>query len=590
MLREGGKANPFDFAQPYPAPYVPRRLTFEIRERVASDGSVVEVLDEAAAREVLRDLARHDVEAIAVCLLWSIANPTHERLLGALIESELPGTPYTLSHGLNPVIREYRRAAGAAIDASLKPLMQSHLKALTADLREGGFGGELLVLTSIGGVRDAEDITEQPIYSVNSGPSMAPIGAAAYLPSDATAIVTDVGGTTFDVTVLREGEPATTRDTWLGERFVSDLTGLSAVDVRSIGAGGGSIAHVDRAGMLHVGPRSAGSVPGPACYCAGGQEPTVTDAALVLGYIDAAFFLAGRMALDVEAARRVIEGHVARPLALDLDHAAYSIFRVANARMVTHLRDFVVSQGLDTQRTTLVAGGGAGGMLAADLAEGLGCAGVIVPRTAGALSACGGLFSDIVNEFATSRFATTAAFDTAAVNAAIGELDERADRFLARVGAGATAVRKQYVVEARYPSQAWELPVELVGGRFETEADVDGLRDAFERTHERMFAVSQPGHDVECMSWKVRARVVLDKPQVAASWTGAVPPHPRGHIAAYFGGDRELMPRYAAEALAVGVVLDGPLAVDEPTTTILVPPGWRLATTALSTYHLTRSA
>ena len=588
VLREGGKSNPFDFGTPYPAPYVPRRLTYEVSERVSSDGEVQVPLDEAGAQAVLGRLSAARVEAVAVCLLWSIANPVHEERIGELIEMTLPGVPFTLSHRLNPVVREYRRAAGAAIDASLKPLMQDHFKGLAADLREAGFSGEFLVVTSLGGVQDADDIREQPIFSVNSGPAMAPVGALAYLEADSTAVVTDMGGTTFDVSIVRHGDPVTTRDTWLGERYVSDITGLSAVDVRSIGAGGGSIAHIDSGGMLHVGPRSAGADPGPACYGAGGSEATVTDAAVVLGYIDPAFFLGGRIELDLEAAERAVLTCVARPLGLDLDRAAYSIFRVANARMATHLRDFVMSHGLDPRRAVLVAGGGAGGMIATDLAESLGTDRVVVPRTAAALSACGGLFSDIVAEVATSHYATTAAFDLDRVNAVLAQLEDRADRFLGRVRSRATATRKDYLVEARYPSQAWELPVELPHSRFGGAADVAALRHAFDQAHERLFAVSQPGHDVECLSWKVRARAVLERPQLDLT-TRAVTGPPRGHTAAYFEDGRARMPRFHGAELAPGTSLDGPLAVDEPTTTVLVPPGWTLEVGARPAYDLVRS-
>jgi N-methylhydantoinase A len=260
VIKEGGKADPHDFRQPYPEPYVPRRRTFEVAERIDAEGGVVTPLDEAQARAVLETLRERGIEAIAVCLLWSTANPTHELRLGELIEATLPGVAYTLSHRLNPILREYRRASSAAIDASIKPLMQSHLREMEADLRAAGFAGELLVSTTMAGCMDVRSIAERPIHSVRSGPAMAPVAGVAYAgleDAGATAVVVDTGGTTFDVALVRDGRIVTTQETWIGPRWTGHVLGLPAVDVRSVGAGGGSIAWIDRGGLLRVGPQSS---------------------------------------------------------------------------------------------------------------------------------------------------------------------------------------------------------------------------------------------------------------------------------------------------------------------------------------------
>ena len=244
---------------------------------------------------------------MAVCLLWSIVNPVHELRVGELLEQHLPGVPYTLSHALNPSLREYRRASSAAIDASLKPLMTRYLAALEERLRDAGLEGRLLVVTASGGVLDADTMAAAPIHSINSGPAMAPVAGRYYAEREAgatTAVIADTGGTSYDVSLVRRGRIPWTRETWLGRQYESDITGFPSVDVKSIGAGGGSIAWVDDGGLLHVGPESAGADPGPACYARGGVHPTVTDAALVLGYIDPGYFLGGAIALDVQAARQ----------------------------------------------------------------------------------------------------------------------------------------------------------------------------------------------------------------------------------------------------------------------------------------------
>ena len=310
FLREGGRTEPFNFTVPYPDPYVPRTLSFEVPGRLMFDGSEFRPFDEAAARDIITALRDAEVEAVAVCFLWSIVNPAHELRMGAMLDEYLPNIPYTLSHRLNPSLREYRRASSAAIDASLKPLMQAYMGNLTARLKDAGFGGRVLIVTSQGGVMDAADIAAAPIHLINSGPSMAPISGRYFAMCDEgfdTAVIADTGGTTYDVSLVRRGRIPWTSETWIGEPHRGHMTGFPSVDVKSIGSGGGSIAWVDDGGMLHVGPNSAGAVPGPACYGQGGADPTVTDAALVLGYLDAGFFLGGSMTLDPSAARTALE-------------------------------------------------------------------------------------------------------------------------------------------------------------------------------------------------------------------------------------------------------------------------------------------
>src|SRR5262245_13883274 len=332
VLREGGKLHPFDFRTPYPRPYVPRRLTFEVRERITSEGEILVPIDRGELRKTLTALAEKEPEAVAVSLLWSIVNPAHEEAVAEALEEALPGIPYTLSHRLNPIIREYRRASSAAIDASLKPLMQWHLREMEADLAAAGFTGELVVVTSFGGVLGLEDVAGRPIYSVNSGPATAPVAGKVYAGDSRNAIVCDMGGTSFDVSVIRDGYIKFTRETWLGGAFTGHMTGLSSVDVKSIGAGGGSIAWIDSGGLLRVGPQSAGAVPGPAAYGLGGTEPTVTDAAVVLGFIDPDYFLGGRIKLDTEQARAAVQTTIAEPLGLEVEQAAHAILAVANER------------------------------------------------------------------------------------------------------------------------------------------------------------------------------------------------------------------------------------------------------------------
>ena len=363
VLKEGGKHGVHDFETDYPDPYIPQAHTFEIDVRIDAEGGVVTPLDRAQARAALGLVKERGFEAVAVCLLWAVANPAHEQALAALIEEVLPGVPYTLSHRLIPIVREYRRASATAIDASLKPLMQAHLQGMEDDLRDAGCKGEILVSTSVGGCMHVDELVERPIHTVKSGPAMAPVAALAYSQVEGfgdDVIVCDTGGTTFDVGLVRDGAVKQTRETWIGGQWIGHILAISSVDVRSIGAGGGSIAWIDPGGLLRVGPRSAGAVPGPACYGTGGTEPTVTDAALLLGYLDPDYFLGGRLTLDIDAARRAV-GRLAEQLGKSPDDGAHAVMSLANELMIKAIQDITVTEGFNPRECTLVAGGGAAG-------------------------------------------------------------------------------------------------------------------------------------------------------------------------------------------------------------------------------------
>jgi N-methylhydantoinase A len=588
VFREGGKLRPFDFRESYPEPYIPKRLTWEVPERVNSEGEVVVPLQPADVERVLDELREKRVEAVAVSLLWSILNPVHEELIGELLESRLPGVPYTLSHRLNPIIREYRRTSSAAIDASLKPLMQRHLSDMDRDLREAGFAGELLVVTSFGGVMRLEDVAARPLYSVNSGPAMAPVAGKVVAAPIEDIVICDTGGTSFDVSVVRDGRVSFTRETWLGEVFTGHITGLSSVDVKNIGAGGGSIAWIDAGGLLRVGPQSAGAEPGPACYGRGGTEPTVTDAAVTLGYIDPEFFLGGRIKLDAAAAQEAIRRVVGEPLGLSVPAAAWAVLAVANERMVTAVRDITINQGIDPRDSMLVAGGGAGGMTMSTIAEELGCKRVLVPRTASALSAAGGLFGDVLSEFTVSRRTDTGAFDYAGINEALGTLKEQMTAFFDRMGIAEADRHTEFAVEARYPYQVWELDVPLAKGSFDGEEDIRAMEETFHEVHERVFAVKEPGQRIECLYWKGRATVKLPNPTLAAgSRNGGPPARPTGRRDTWWGtGEPREVDIYLGESMSVGDRVEGPAIVELPTTTIVVYPDWSCEVTASEAFML----
>jgi N-methylhydantoinase A len=588
VRREGGSLRPYDYSRPFPEPYVPRRLTLEIAERIGADGEVLVPLDEGSARSALARARELDVEAVSVCLLWSTANPAHELALGELIAVELPGVPYSLSHRINPIVREYRRASGTAIDASLKPLMQRHLPEISSGLEGEGFVGELLAASSAGGVVPMAELIAGPLWSVRSGPSLAPVAARTVARAEAgsdDAIVCDTGGTSFDVSLVRAGDLVFTSETWLGEPFAGHLTGLSSVDVRSIGAGGGSIAWVDPGGLLRVGPESARADPGPACYGLGGTRPTVTDAALALGYIDPERFLGGKMALDLAAAETAL-GELSDALDIGLREAAHAVLSIANERMIAAIGELTVNEGVDPRDSTLVAGGGAAGLTIAAIARELGCREVLIPRAAGVLSAFGGQHSDIVREMTAPHVTNSLEFDYRGVRATLDGLRERMATFESELPAGlAGAVQRRYFVEARYAYQVWDLSIPLQGEGIEDEAALARLIESFHDAHERIFAVREPGQKIELSQWKGRVTASTVKPPLAVE-REHVSREPARRVA-YFPETGEVeLPVHEGNSLAPGERVAGPALIIEPETTIVVYPGWAAHVSELGNYRL----
>lgn len=593
VLKEGGKFDPHDFSQAYPEPYIPRRHTYEIRERIDAEGGVITPLDVEAARATLRKLAARKFEAVAVCLLWSIQNPEHELALAELIEDELPGVPYSLSHQVIPILREYRRASTTAIDASLKPLMRRYLSDMEADLREAGFKGELLISTSVGGCMHVADIAERPVHTVKSGPAMAPVAGRVYADAEdmgADLIVCDAGGTTFDVGLVRAGELVFTRDTWLGRQWVGDLVSMSTVDVRSVGAGGGSIAWVDSGGLLQVGPHSAGSMPGPACYGHGGEEPTVTDAAVVLGYIDPDYFVGGRMALDVAAAGAAIDGVAAR-IGRSADETAFGIITIANELMIRAIQEITVNEGIDPRESVIVAGGGAAGLNIFPIAQELGCERVLVPETASALSACGMQFANVVAECSANLTTRSDAFDRAGTSKLMRRMAAELTAFGASRALDSGTSALSFSVEARYEFQVWDLEIPVSGHALETEEDVAALVEAFHVTHERVFAVRDEESVVEFINWKARLTKVLERPPYGITRLPTEPLAPVGTRSAYFGEGRRIeAPIYKnPQAGQVGDIT-GPAILEMATTTLVVYPGMIASITPLGNFSLRSGA
>ena len=587
LVREGGgRHEPMDYSQEYPDPYIPRRLSYEIPERIFADGRVVEEIDREATIETIKKIKEDNIEAVAVCLLWSVVNPVHELETGKLLDEHLPGIPYTLSSQLNPVIREYRRASSTAIDASLKPLMGAYIRHLEARLRAGGFSGRLLILTASGGMLDASDVWNTPIHTIGSGPAAAPIAGRHYAKHDCAsdlAIVTDAGGTTYDVGLVQNGQIPWTREAMTGDQKQGFMTGFASVDVRSIGAGGGSIAWVDDGGLLHVGPQSAGAEPGPACWNRGGERPTITDACIVLGYLDPEFYLGGNMQINVSLAEKAVTSEVGERLGLEPEDAAAAIFELACQNMVVAIEEITLERGIDPVDALLVGGGGGGGLYAATIAAQLGARQILIPSVSAALSAAGALLSELKRDFSTTHFMLSTVFDRSAANHLLLDLRQRCEAFATESGSDNVTIN--FSVEARYPDQVWEIEVPLRSDKFDDEVDIKGLVDDFHRVHRDLFAIEDTASPIEIIAWRAEVSCKLHSNVAMSAEYSTVVREAGTERRAYFQGAGWTTGKvHRAETLQPGTKIHGPAFIESPVTTIIIPPGASAVKSANSSF------
>lgn len=576
LIREGGKEDTYSIKIDYPPPYIPRRLTFGIRERIDAEGGVVVPLDEDQARQVLAEVRAAGVEAIAVCLLWSIANPVHERRLAALLDEACPGIPYSLSHRTMPSIREYRRTSATAIDASLKPLARRNIEELETRLRQAGLKGVLTLVTSSGGRTAGAEAVDRPIVLCLSGPSAAPeagrhVGRAEAL-DPGNAIVVDMGGTSFDVSIVTGWDiPLHREGTIAGHHF-----GVPSVAVKTIGAGGGSIARVDDAGFIHVGPHSAGAVPGPACYGRGGARATVTDANLVRGFLNPDTFAGGTMRLAPELARAAVGRDVAEPLGMSLDEAAALVALTVEQNMVAAIEDVTVRRGIDPREYAMVVGGAAAGLHAVPIARELGISRLVAPRTAGVLSAFGILVSDITSGFGRSFVTDSRRFDHDGANRVLGELKAEATAYLDRMAVPQAARELRFSVEARYRGQVWQLTLPLAEPRIADAAALAAVLDDFHALHEKRYFVRSAGDPVEFVEWNVQAVGRLPSPPVVWPGNGAknvseALTAKRRAFLRECGGPVDISV-YDGARLPAGGEVEGPAVIEMPLTALVLYP------------------
>jgi N-methylhydantoinase A len=573
-IREGGKADTYSIAIDYPEPYIARELTHGVRERLNSEGGVELPLDEDHVVAVIGALKAQGVESIAVALLWSIANPAHEIRIGELIEAHWPGVPYSLSHRTSPALREYRRTSATAIDASLKPLVSRTVNELELRLRDAGLKGVLTLMTSSGGQTAVDEVIARPINLCLSGPSAAPESARTTIRAEeqetCNAIVVDMGGTSFDISIIDDWQIPMHREGVID----GHVFGVASVEVKTIGAGGGSIARVDAGGFIHVGPESAKSVPGPACYSRGGTRPTVTDANLVRGFLDAGNFAGGTMTLAIDKALKAIDQHVADPLDLTVEEAASLIGLTVEQNMVAAIEEITIRRGVDPREYVMVAGGAAAGLHAVPIARELGIKRVFVPPVAGVLSAFGILVSDMKTTFSRSVPLSTDTFDFERANEALAGLASESEAYLDRMKVPAEAREIRFSTEARYRGQVWQISLPFDMRRIEGQRDLDRLVEAFHQLHEKLYFV-RSSDPVEFTEWTALAIGKLPAAELRhAAHGGSADTAEKGRRAVYIrelGGKADIRVVDGAR-LAPGSVVQGPAMIDQPLTTIVLYP------------------
>jgi N-methylhydantoinase A len=581
-IRHEGRYDMYDLFIEPPAPLVPRHLRREVAERLGADGGVLRALDENQARGVIRELVAGGVEAIAICLLHSYVNPAHERRLAELVRELAPGVPVSCSSEVVPEIREYERASTAAANVYVAPLMARYLEDLEKRLTELGIPGQLYIMQSSGGIALPPMARRLPIRLVESGPAAGALAAAlaARQRGQLRMLSFDMGGTTAKACVIDDGAPLVAREFEVAraDRFKKG-SGLPVrvpvIEMIEIGAGGGSIARVDRLGLLKVGPDSAGADPGPACYNLGGRLPTVTDADLLLGYLDAEFFLGGRMPLDRDAARRAIDEHVARPLGLDAVAAARGIHRVVNENMAAAARIHGIERGKDLRSYPLFAFGGAGPVHCWQVARILKVPEILLPFGAGAMSAYGLLAAPLSFDFVRTARQRLDAADWDLVNGLFDDMEAEGRALLERAGVPGGEIRAARLAEMRYVGQGHEVEAAIPAGALEAD-HLGPITASFEASYRALYHRLPQGMPIEALNWRVTvAGPAPSMPSITArvGAGGRI----KGRRQAFFeeAGTFVDTPVYDRYALAPGDDFGGPAIVEERESTAVIGPGAR---------------
>ncbi len=581
-LRRSARADLYDLFQDPPTVLAPRRWRMEVTERIGADGKVATPLAEEEIDGLIARLREAGVEAVAVTLLFSFLNDAHEKRLGERLRAGLPGVPVFLSSEVLPEIREYERASTTAVCAYVAPILASYLDRLREAVEGMGLPAPW-VMGSGGGVFEIDEALAMPAMSAESGPAAGVIAAAlaGRRIGRPNLITFDMGGTTAKASLIENGAVETTPEYEVGgegsaKRWLNGAghpIRVPVIDLAEVSAGGGSIAWVDPAGALRVGPRSAGAEPGPVCYGRGGTEPTVTDANLILGRLDSSSLLGGDLPIDYARAEAAIRERIALPLGLTVEAAAAAVVRVVDNAMAEALRIVSVERGKDAREFSLICFGGAGPLHAAALADELGVAEAIAPPVPGAFSALGLVGSDIRRDYGRAFFSVLEETDPAALEAAWRGMEDGARRMLARTGVPEADWRLERSADLRYTRQAYELNVPAPPAM--DRAGMAGLAAGFHDKHETTYGHANRTERVQIVALRLSAIALLPELAMAPAAAAAGGGSAKGRRRVWFpGAGRVETPVHARERMAAGAELDGPAIIESLDSTIVVPPGW----------------
>ncbi|MFS0697937.1 hydantoinase/oxoprolinase family protein [Streptomyces nitrosporeus] len=583
-MRRGIRERQNDSKYAPPPPLVPRELIATVRERIDVSGAEVVALHEDDVRAAARYFREQGVEAVAVSYLWSFVDPSHEQRTAEILREELPGVFITISSDVVPQIRAYERHSTTVLNAFVGPKLQNYLANIERQLADRGFSGTLLIVQSNGGVMSPEIASNSAVNALMSGPAAAPGAALQYARRHGAedVIAVDMGGTSFDVALVRDGESLLTGDSEIAGYRVA----LPMLDIHTVGAGGGSLVWVDSGGILRVGPQSATADPGPACYGRGGENPTTTDADLLMGYLNPDMFGDGAFTLDVEAARRAVEEKVAKPLGLSVTEAVEGIYRVVNATMAEAVSAVSVKRGVDPREFTVVVAGGAGPIHAVPIAQELGITRIIVPRESSVFCAVGTLLTDLKHLYARTFVSDMDALDLDRAGELYREMRDEAVETLRSENVADDAIDLVFSADVRYIGQFTEIEVPLAFDGELTRESLKQLVSDFEAKHEALNGYAMPGEPTELINVRLTSLGRTAKPALADEPSAGPDPSAalKGAREAVFSGRTVRTDVYDGLALRRDNRVAGPAIIEQPTTTVVLIEGYAMTVDAQGNY------
>ncbi|MBT5264625.1 MAG: hydantoinase/oxoprolinase family protein [Rhodospirillaceae bacterium] len=589
-LREGLKEERYNYRVDPPAPLVPRHLRLAVDERIIASGAIHQPLDERDVRAAAETFRAEGVEAVAVALLWSVINPSHELRVGEILREELPGVPVFLSSEVAPNIREYPRFSTTALCAALGPLLSQYTDRVETTLREIGYANAVRYIQCNGGTTSGSLLKACPALALDSGPAAGPAAGLFFgkMFGYSDVISMDMGGTSLDVSLVHNGHIETSTNVDVHRYRLS----VPKVVVNTLGAGGGSIGWIDDSGMLRMGPRSAEAYPGPACYDRGGELPTVTDANVALGYFSADHLLGGRMAINSSLAHQAISTNLAEPLSVPEIEAARAMYTIVNENMANEVRRISTERGYDVRDFAFVAGGGCSPAHAVSVAAALDVETVIVPRAASVLCAFGAAITDVRHDHHRTYMASLSGCDLSIINNAFEEMTAAAAQELTEEGFPDTQRDLRRTMDIRYDGEIGELTIPIDSGPVDA-AMLETIRTAFDQAHERIYTFADPNSGCQIMSLGLaaigRRTDSIDHIQHGDSGDQSFRDAVMTTRTAWFDENSAEIPVYDGARVKPGEIAPGPAVVEEATTTIVVPPGWDIRLDPRHVWVITRA-